>query len=324
MNCKISVIIPTYNGGKYIKRAIESVLNQTFQDFEIIVVDDFSSDDTISVIKELQKENSRIKLICLDKNSGGPACPKNEGFKIAEGEYITYLDQDDEWLPNKLEEQLKLFEGSKGKSLGLVSCGVELINNEGKCFSLFTPVEKKSIFPEILLRNPIYSNSSVMIKREVIDKVGERDEKMKYSEDLDMWIRITSSGYNIDYIYKPLIKYYFHNNNVTKTIGEFRVRDAEYIFNKHQDLYIKYNYVHVGLFRLGVMYFLNGNIKKSRECFKKSIKENKIFIPAYFGFAFSFLGIIGVGIINSLIFAYRIFRGKKYLILSGVGPPTEK
>lgn len=318
MNPKVSIIIPTYNGEKYIKRAILSVLNQTFQDFEIIVVDDSSCDNTVLIVKELQTKDSRIKLICLEKNSGGPALPKNKGFEISSGEFIAYLDQDDEWLSNKLEEQVNLFKNSTKKNLGLVSCGADLVNTDGKCFGSFIPIKNKNIFPEILLRNPIYSNSSVLIKREVIEGVGKRDENMKYSEDLEMWIRIAKAGYDFDYIYKPLFKYHFHENNVTGTKDKtIKVIDMEYTFKKHMDLYEKYNYVHIGFFRLGVMYFLGGNSKKSRECFLESIKTKKNFIPSYFGYIFSLLGKIGVGIVNFLIFIYRLFRGKKYLLISG-------
>lgn len=313
----LSIILPTYNGEKYIRRAIESVLSQTFQDFEIIVVDDFSKDDTVKIVKELQKGDSRIKLLCLEENSGGPAHPKNKGFEISCGKYIAYLDQDDEWYPDKLKEQINFFDNSSNKSLGLVSCGADLIDDSGKCFGVFTPTKNKTVFPEILLRNPIYSNSSVMIKREVIDVVGGRDENIKYSEDLDMWIRIAKAGYDIDYIYKPLFRYHFHEDNVTKTTGILsKVKDVEYMFRKHKDLYLKYDYVYIGYFRLGVMYFLGGDSKKSRQCFINSIKINRVFVPSYFGYIFSILGIIGVKIINFLIFIYRLFHGKKYLLLS--------
>lgn len=315
---KISVIIPTYSGEKFIQRAIESVLNQTFQDFEIIVVDDCSRDNTVSVVKDLQKKDSRIKLIELDKNSGGPALPKNKGFEVSTGKFIAYLDHDDEWLLDKLSQQMNLFINSKKKNLGLVSCGAYLVNDPGKLFGIYTPIiNNKSIFPYILLGNLIHSNSSVLIKREVIDSVGPRDENMKYSEDWDMWIRIAKAGYDMDFISKPLFKYYFHNENVTKTSKkDIRVKDAEYVFSKHQDLYLKYNYVHVGLFRLGVMYFLGGNAKKSREFFIKSIEKNKVFLPSYFGYLFSMFGIVGVKIINFLIFMYRLLHGKTYLISS--------
>jgi glycosyltransferase involved in cell wall biosynthesis len=312
---KISVIIPTYNSSLFIKRAVQSVISQTFTDWELLVVDDCSTDNTTELVNEFAKNDSRIKLFKTSSNSGGPAIPKNIGFKVSKGEFIAYLDHDDEWLPNKLNEQINLFINSPKKNLGLVSCGALLIDDTGKRFGVFIPTKKENPFPEILLRNPIYSNSSVLIKREVIEMVGERDETMKYSEDWDMWIRITKAGYEIEYVYKPLFRYYFHKENATKTLNYIaKIKDVEYVFKKQKDLYLKYNYTHIGFFRLGVMYFLEGNSQKSRQCFADSIKINKMFAPSYFGYIFSMLGIIGRIIINFLIFIYRLFNGKKYLL----------
>jgi glycosyltransferase involved in cell wall biosynthesis len=317
MNPQISIIIPTYNGGENIERAVESVLKQTFQNFEIIIIDDFSKDNTVEIIEELKKEEPRIKLVILDRNSGSPAKPKNEGFKIARGRYIAYLDQDDEWLPNKLEEQIRFFKDSNNDKLGIVSCGAILMNIHENIFSYFIPVQNKNIFPEILLRNPIYSNSSVLIKREVIEKVGDRDEYMKYSEDLEMWIRVAGRGYDFGYIFKPLFKYYFHSNNVSSVIDIIhKAKDMEYTFKKHKDLYKKHNYVHVGLFRLGIMYLLGNSFKKGRINLIESIKTNRLFIPAYVGYILSMFGFLGLRIINLLIFLYRIIKGRKYLLFS--------
>ncbi len=311
---KVSIIIPTYNSNLFIKRTILSVQNQTFADWELLIIDDCSTDNTVELVNEFVKKDTRIKLFKTAENSGGPAHPKNIGFENSDGEFIAYLDHDDEWLPSKLEKQLEIFKNSKKENLGLVSCGAFLINESGKCFSIFKPIQKENLFPEILLSNPIYSNSGVLIKREVIETVGNRDEKMKYSEDWDMWIRISKSPYCIQYISEPLFNYYFHTENVTKTITTLdKVKDAEYVLDKHQNLYLQYEYIHIGYFRLGVMYFLGRNSKKSRECFTRSIKRRKMFLPSYFGYIFSFLGNLGRTIIQFLIFIYRILHGRKYL-----------
>ena len=313
---QISIIIPTYNSSKFIKRTIKSVLAQTFTNWELLIVDDCSTDNTIELINEFIKTDNRIKLFKTTKNSGGPAYPKNIGFKFSNGEFIAYLDHDDEWLPNKLTEQINTFTNLLENNIGLVACGAYLINNSNKNFGFFVPIKRKNPFPEILLRNPIYSNSSVLLKRTVIESVGPRDENMKYSEDWDMWIRIAKAGYNISYIPKPLFRYYFHKENATKTSTYIKIKDAEYVFNKQKDLYLKYNYAHIGLFRLGVMYFLSNNSQKSRECFVGSIKINRIFMPSYFGYFFSKLGVIGKTIINFLIFVYRLSHGKRYVLYS--------
>jgi len=292
------------------------VLNQTFKDWELLIVDDCSKDNTMELVSEFTKLDPRIKLFKTPQNSGGPALPKNIGIENAQGEYVAFLDHDDEWVPEKLEKQLGVFENSKDERLGLVSCGANLINNSGICFGIYNPPKKDVSFPEMLLRNPIYSNSSVIIKREAIDLVGKRDEKMKYSEDWDMWIRICKAGYDIDFVYEPLFNYYFHEFNVTKASKDklIKAKDAKYVFEKHQDLYKKYNYVYVGYFRLGVMYFLGGDPQTSRIYFSESLKIKKLFIPAIAGYVFSLLGTVGVSIINFLIFLYRLAHGKIYLI----------
>ncbi len=315
-NPKVSIITPTYNSSLFIKRTVESVRAQTFTDWEYLIVDDHSTDNTTELIGEFIRQDPRIKLLQTSQNSGGPATPKNVGVERAVGQYIAFLDHDDEWLPEKLAKQLKAFEESKDEKLCIVSCGANLINDKGNCFSIYNPINEKVAIPEILLRNPIYSNSSVLMKSEVAYAVGKRDERMKYSEDWDMWIRVMSLGYNITFINEPLFNYYFHENNITKASKDklIKVKDAEYVFQKHYDLYSKYNYVHVGYFRLGIMYFLGGDTKTSRSNFKKSIKTKKLFLPAYIGWALSFLDVVGVSIINFLIFLYRIFKGRTYLI----------
>lgn len=313
---KISIIIPTYNSSRFIKRTIGSVLTQTFRDWELIIVDDCSKDNTELAVREFAKFDKRIKFFKTNENSGGPATPKNLGVEKAEGEYVAFLDHDDEWFPEKLEKQLRVFQNSKDDNLGLVSCGANLINKKKKKFGVYNPKNIKIGFPEILLRNPIYSNSSVLIKKKVIDIVGERDEKMRYSEDWDMWIRICKNNFKINFIDKPLFNYHFHDSNVTKATKDklIKVRDAEYVFNKHHELYEKYDYVHIGWFRLGIMYFLGGDKKKSRECFLSSLKIKKNFVPAKIGYFLTFLGRLGITKINFFIFLYRLAHGRTYLI----------
>ncbi|MGB9592367.1 MAG: glycosyltransferase family 2 protein, partial [Candidatus Kryptoniota bacterium] len=109
----MSVIIPTYNRADLLPRAIRSVLAQTFTDFELIVVDDGSIDNTREVVDKFTHLDARVKYI-WEPNSGRPAVPKNKGIENASGEYIAFLDHDDEWLPAKLEKQLILFNNIPG------------------------------------------------------------------------------------------------------------------------------------------------------------------------------------------------------------------
>ena len=115
-----SVIIPTYNRARMVDRAIQSVLSQTYQDFEIIVVDDASTDNTQEVVKECMFRDKRVRYIKHEKNKGGSAA-RNTGIKNEHGEYVGFLDSDDEWLPTKLEKQIELFR-KRCNSVGAVYC----------------------------------------------------------------------------------------------------------------------------------------------------------------------------------------------------------
>ena len=141
----VSVIIPTYNRAKLLPRAIKSVLNQTFKDFEVIIVDDGSTDNTEEVINEFQKHNKRIKYIRHEKNKGAAAA-RNTGIKIAQGEYIAFQDSDDEWLPNKLEKQMEIFESAPAE-IGVVYTDYgEWVIVEKSIYPLSKEFRKRVIF----------------------------------------------------------------------------------------------------------------------------------------------------------------------------------
>ena len=132
----VSIITPCYNAASFISQAIESVLAQSFGDWEMIIVDDCSSDDSLSIIQKYARIDSRIRYLRTDKPSGSPTLPRNMGIKEAKGRYIAFLDSDDIWLPNKLSDQLKVFEKSEVAivfsnyekvSLGGERCGREVI-----------------------------------------------------------------------------------------------------------------------------------------------------------------------------------------------------
>ena len=109
----ISVVIPMYNAEKYIGECLTSLANQTFQDFDVIVVDDCSTDNTIEVVSSFAENNSRIQQIKSDIHSGGyPSIPRNKGIESAKGRYIAFLDADDIWEPDKLDSQIALFDGN--------------------------------------------------------------------------------------------------------------------------------------------------------------------------------------------------------------------
>ena len=202
----VSVIIPTHNRANLIGKAIQSVLDQTHRDFELIVVDDGSTDNTEAVVKGFGDE--RIRYIRLDKNSGTSAVPRNTGIKAAEGEYIAGHDDDDIWLPRKLEKQVKAFEEAPPK-VGVVYTGFRRIEGNREIYYPSSKVtQKEGNVHRELLKGTFVGNPNVLIKKECFDMVGMFDEELPFCLDWDMWLRI-SKYYDFKLIDEPLVISYY-------------------------------------------------------------------------------------------------------------------
>ncbi len=186
----VSVIIPTYNSGRYIKEAIDSVLAQTYKNLEIIVIDDGSMDDTRTVLEQYA---GKIKYFY--KKNGGPASARNLGIKNSKGEYIAFLDSDDIWLTDKINLQLQ----EMSPDTGLIGSGT----HEGNKSNFFIT---DITYVGLLIKNA-FANSGTLVRRECFNKVGFFDEsdKFKAVEDWDMWLRIARE-YNVKIIQRPLVK----------------------------------------------------------------------------------------------------------------------
>jgi len=222
-----SIIIPTYNRLHVLPRAVESVLNQTLKDYEIIVVDDASTDNT----KKMLIEKYGVKIIYIGKRRNeGLSAARNTGIKSSRGKYIAFLDDDDVWLPKKLELQIDLIE--KNPSLGLVYCGCYKVDRDDKVMSEIKPTKKGYIFDDMLCANYIVgSASAALVKRELLVNTGYFDENLTSLEDWDLWIRI-SKFHEIDYVDQPLVKYKMHDYNMSKNILNME-KSTFSVFNKY-------------------------------------------------------------------------------------------
>jgi len=184
----VSVIIPTYNRAHLVSRAIQSVLNQTYQDFEIIVVDDTSADNTEEVIKSFN--DPRIRYMRHEQNRGGSAA-RNTGIKATKGEYIAFLDSDDEWLPEKLGRQLQVFAES-ATQVGLVYTGETVIDSGmGRVLNKKAATLTGDVHDRLLKGDFIGTCSSVMVKKTAIEEVDGFDEQLVSRQDWDCWLLIT-------------------------------------------------------------------------------------------------------------------------------------
>ena len=199
----VSIIIPAYMQENYIKDTIDSVLVQTFKDFELIIINDGSTDKTGEKI--LEYKDPRIIYI-YQKNSGRPACSRNKGIVLAKGEYIAFLDGDDIWLPDKLKKQIKYIDG-ENKYMMVFTNSFKF--NENGSFGLYIKRNINEIFTfkDLFMRSCILP-STVMITRKCLDEVGgfNEDPILKAIEDYDLWLRI-GFKYPIYYIKEPLVKY---------------------------------------------------------------------------------------------------------------------
>ena len=228
---KVSIIIPTYNRSKLLRRAIESIIRQTYKNWELVVVDDGSTDNTKSIVDEYIKKDKRI-FYKYQENSGGCSSPKNLGLKLSSGKYITFLDSDDEYLPKKLELQVKLLENSKIENLGFVGCqNLRVIEQK----IIENKISHRNNIYKILLENYFITTPGiVMIKRQVIDKIGFFDENLKISDDVDYFIRISKNGFNFDFVDEILFKYYQHKESLTeKKSQEIKEKELVYIYEKN-------------------------------------------------------------------------------------------
>jgi len=226
---KVSIIIPTYNAASFIEQAIDSVLAQTYKDFEIVIIDDGSTDNTKEV---LQKYADKIRYI-MQPNKG-VAIARNTGIHNSESEYIAFLDSDDEWLPEKLELQMSIVE--KNNDIGLVHTNDIQVSEGGQVLSIDTP-NIKYLFGKIskylLLRKASIKTSTVLLRRKCLEKVGLFDPYLSRLgvEDRDLWIRFTKY-YNAFYIDKPLVKYLVRSNSMSHNQKKM-VEGRYYVIDKY-------------------------------------------------------------------------------------------
>lgn len=191
MRPKVSVIIPAYNISKYILDALVSVQEQTFKDFEVLIIDDGSSDETPSIAEDFCKYDRRFSL--FQKSNGGLSSARNYGIHRARGQYIALLDGDDIYNKEKLKNHVSCLDSHP--DVGVVYSASKAISEDGR--PTFFTLSGKPIYPDIftalLCKNFVGHGSNGIFRRSIIDDIGEFDESLPSSEDLDFWLRIAST-----------------------------------------------------------------------------------------------------------------------------------
>ena len=287
-NPTVSVIIPTYNRAHLVARAIQSVLNQTYKDFELIIVDDGSTDNTEDIIKEFQKKDERIKYIKHDKNRGGSAA-RNTGIKAARGNFIAFLDSDDEYLSYKLEKNVNILKNANS-NVSIVYSNILIIDNKIK----FKGIKKGisgNIYNNILLTNFIHLNS-VLVKRECFLK-ELFDERFPRHQEWDLWIRLAKK-YKFTYIDDVLAIWYrdCSCNRVSDHIENTIIANKLFLKKYYNDLKNYPKFRSLRMREIANAYCQLGNTKKGNNYFKLSLKCYPFNIKSIIGLILSFGGII--------------------------------
>ena len=263
----VNVIIPTYNRAHLIGRSIRSVLDQTYQDFEIIVVDDGSKDNTEEVVKAIN--DPRIIYLKQYKNLGA-AATRNTGIKAAKGKFIAFQDSDDEWLPRKLEKQMECFEKDSTGDLGLVVCDrISIIKNQER----YQLRRKRNLNYVQLLSHFTglgVATQCFLLKRDLVAPELYFDERLRAWEEWDLMFRV-SRICRIHVISEPLVKRYLHGGDHVDVLGN-RINAKKVLIRKYAEELTEnpkgLSYAH---WQIALDYYKIGDIKRVRLHMKKAV-----------------------------------------------------
>lgn len=223
----ISVIIPTYNRSSTIKRAILSVLNQTYKDLELLIIDDCSEDNTYDIVKSIN--DKRVRYYKLAKNSG--ACyARNYGISLAKGEYIAFQDSDDEWLPDKLEQQLKAMNEAKAS---VIFNKIKLSDDHGKYIKTIPRIKTSRLVTHSeLLNKSIVGTPSLMFKKECLGNTSF-DINLPRLQDWDFVLNLSKNN-DIYFLNEVLVNSYVQTNSISKNSIK-GIKALDIIFEKYKE-----------------------------------------------------------------------------------------
>jgi glycosyltransferase involved in cell wall biosynthesis len=275
-NSLVSVIIPTYNHAEFLSKCLQTIVEQTYMNWEAIVVNNFSEDNTIEIVESFN--DSRIRLINF-KNHGIIAAARNRGIIDASGDFIAFLDSDDWWYPKKLEISI-----NKIDNRDFIYHDLDIYTKKGKKFlkKIRCGQIQKPIFANLLKRGFGPTNSSVVVRKRIIEKAGglSEDPKLVAAEDFDLWLKISRVTEKFIYVPKTLGAYWFGDGNMTE-ISEKQIDRIKTLYQKHIPLlnsHDKEEAEYTLNYYIGRLYMLMGQNRRASEMLRiaKSTKNFKI------------------------------------------------
>ena len=283
----VSVLVPTYNRSQALLTTLESAIKQTFPEIEIIVVDDASTDDTYEVATSIA--NSRIKVIRHSQNRGVSAA-LNTGIQAAQGEFIAILEHDDIWLPDKLAQQLPLFQKPE---VGLVYCGVDMVDERGQLKYKAIPYKRGDIYQDLLFKSYIATSSSVVVRRECFEQVGFFDETLQGPQDFDMWIRI-ARHYHVDYVPESLVHFaaYQHVrlNSPSRLIPMYHQLNAKFETYEYPSPLLRRRVMAYRQYTLAGIHGVNGDTSPAQRAYLRSLSLWPFNLKCWLGLAAALVG----------------------------------
>jgi glycosyltransferase involved in cell wall biosynthesis len=273
----ISVVIPAYNAEKTVLTTIESVLNQTYLNFELIVINDGSTDHTLDLIHKIK--DSRLKVHSFE-NAGLPSA-RNRGIKLASGEFVSFIDADDLWSPDKLESQIMALQGKPNAAVAY--SWTLFIDGEGHLLKVVdTAFYEGDVYKQLLVGCFITSGSNVMIRKKYIDKVGLFDPGLRSAADWEYWIRLAKT-WPFALVPRYQIFYRIHQGSMSHEVESvqddiLKVIDRVYLSVPYEYLPLKRKSMSTAFQYLASLYLLRETglhwQKKAFKNFKTSIKYN--------------------------------------------------
>ena len=281
----VSVVVTTYKRPPHIvERAIRSIVEQTYENIEIIVVDDSPSDylyrDDIKQITEIYGKIRPLLYLQHEKNKGACAA-RNTGIKNSKGAFICFLDDDDEYVPIKVERQMKLL--SNAPSDGLVYCGCIVTDDDtGERIVQKKKFYRGNVYKHILEKNFIGTTSFPLIRKQYLINVGGFDEELPACQDYDMWIRLCEH-YSVDFINEPLVIYHNHSGDqITKSVSK-RINALTRLIMKNEEAFQKNGKLRC-IFQLKLMneYLRENNKVMAKQILKECFLRYPWLLKQYF------------------------------------------
>jgi glycosyltransferase involved in cell wall biosynthesis len=219
----VSVVIPVFNGEKTIRETIESVLNQTLTDFELVVINDGSQDGTLDIVERIP--DSRIQVFSYP--NAGQSTSRNRGIEIAKGDYISFIDADDLWTPDKLEAQLQALQANP--KAGVAYSWTDWIDESSQLLGKGSyNTEQGAVFTKLLLNDFVANGSNVLIRRQALTEVGGFDPSVTPAEDWDLWLRL-AARYEFVAVRSPQILYRISPNSASFNVWKMEASSLQVI-----------------------------------------------------------------------------------------------